>query len=77
MPKKQLKGTVVSNKMQKTAVVAVTRLKEHRIYKKKYKVTTRYQAHDEKNEYQVGDRVIIVETRPLSRHKNWQILKKI
>ncbi len=77
MPKKQLKGTVVSNKMQKTVVVAVTRLKEHRVYKKKYKVTTRYQAHDENNECQVGDKVIIVETRPLSRHKNWQVLKKI
>ena len=77
MPKKQLKGAVVSNKMQKTAIVAVTRLKEHSLYKKKYKVTTRYSAHDEKNECQIGDKVIIVETRPTSKNKCWAVLKKI
>ena len=77
MPKKQLKGVVVSNKMQKTAIVAVTRLKEHSLYKKKYKVTTRYSAHDEKNEYQVGDKVIIVETKPISKNKSWVVVKKI
>lgn len=77
MPNKQLKGVVVSNKMQKTVVVAVTRLKEHRLYKKKYKVTKRYQAHDEKGQYQVGDQVIIGEIRPISSNKRWNILKKI
>ena len=77
MPKKQLKGVVVSNKMQKTVIVAVTRLKEHSLYKKKYKVTTRYSAHDEKGEYQTGDKVIIQECRPVSKNKNWMVLKKI
>ena len=77
MSKKQLKGVVVSNKMQKTVVVAVTRLKEHHLYKKKYKVTKRYQAHDEKNQYQVNDQVIIGEIRPMSSNKRWNVLKKI
>ncbi|MDD2753618.1 MAG: 30S ribosomal protein S17 [Candidatus Portnoybacteria bacterium] len=77
MPKKQLRGVVVSNKMQKTAIVAVTRLKEHALYKKKYKVTTRYSAHDEKNECQIGDKVIIQECKPLSKNKSWMVLKKI
>ena len=77
MPKKQLKGVVVSNKMQKTAIVAVTRLKEHALYKKKYKVTTRYSVHDEKNECQIGDKVVIIETKPISKNKSWMILKKM
>ncbi len=76
MPKKQLKGVVISNKMQKTAIVAVTRLKEHSLYKKKYKVTTRYSAHDRKNECQIGDKVIIQECRPMSKNKRWVVLKK-
>jgi len=77
MSKKQLKGVVVSNKMQKTVIVAVTRLKEHRLYKKKYKVTKRYQAHDEKGQYKVNDQVIIGEIRPVSLNKRWNVLKKI
>ena len=77
MPKKQLKGVVVSNKMQKTVIVAVTRLKEHHLYKKKYKVTKRYQAHDEKDQYQVNDQVIIGEIRPVSSNKRWNVLRKI
>lgn len=76
MPNKQLKGVVVSNKMQKTVIVAVTRLKEHSLYKKKYKVTTRYSAHDEKNEYQIGDKVIISETSPISKNKKWVVAQK-
>ena len=76
MPKKQLKGVVVSNKMQKTAVVAVMRLKEHRLYKKKYKVTTKYSAHDEKNECQIGDKVVIQECRPISKNKCWVVVQK-
>ena len=70
---KQLKGAVISDKMQKTVVVAVTRLKRHPIYKKTYKVTNRYKAHDEKNEYKTGDQVIIRECRPLSRGKCWRV----
>jgi small subunit ribosomal protein S17 len=76
MPNKQLKGVVVSNKMQKTVIVAVTRLKEHSLYKKKYKVTPRYSAHDEKNEYQIGDKVIISETSPISKNKKWVVAQK-
>lgn len=76
MPKKQLKGVVVSDKMAKTVVVAVTRLKEHPKYKKRFKVTTRYQAHDEQGEYKVGDEVMLQECRPLSRHKRWRVIRK-
>lgn len=76
MTKKILKGTVVSDKMQKTVVVEVTRLKEHKKYKKQYKVTTRYKAHDEKGEYKTGDKVLLQESRPISKGKNWIVLKK-
>lgn len=74
--KRRLIGVVVSDKMHKTRVVAVTRFKKHRLYEKYYKSTRRYKAHDEKNEYKVGDRVIIEETRPLSKEKRWMIVKK-
>ena len=77
MIKKQMKGVVVSDKMTKTAVVAVTRLKEHKIYKRKFKVTKRYQAHDEKKEYKTGDKVIIEECRPMSKEKRWKVAGKI
>jgi len=77
MIKKRIKGVVVSDKMEKTAVVAVTRLKEHRIYKRKFKVTKRYKAHDEKKEYKTGDKVIIEECRPISKYKKWRIIGKI
>lgn len=75
--KKQLKGVVVSSKMAKTVVVAATNLKQHPIYKKRYKVTKRFKAHDEKNEYRVGDAVFIQECRPLSRDKRWRVVGKI
>jgi len=77
MSRKTLKGVVVSNKMQKTIVVAVTRLKQHPLYKKKYKVTNRYKAHDAKGQYQVGDKVIIGEIRPISSGKRWNVLEKM
>ncbi len=67
----------MSDKMFKTRVVAVERLKKHRRYGKYYRVTKRYKAHDEKNEYKVGDKVIIQETRPLSKEKRWKIVQKI
>jgi len=76
MTKKILKGVVVSDKMPKTAVVAVTRLKEHPKYKKKYKVTNRYKAHDEKGEYHVGANVMIEECRPMSKDKRWRVVEK-
>lgn len=77
MTKKQIKGVVVSDKMEKTAIVAVTLLKEHRIYKRKFKVTKRYKAHDEKKEYKTGDKVMIEECRPISKDKRWRIIGKI
>ena len=72
-----LKGTVVSDKMEKTVVVEVERLKIHPKYKKRYKVSKRYKAHDEKNEYKKGDKVIIQETRPISKEKRWKVIKKM
>ena len=74
---RKLKGQVVSDKMQKTVVVAVTRLKPHPKYKKYHKVTKRYKAHDEKREYKAGDEVIIQETRPMSKDKNWRVIGKV
>jgi small subunit ribosomal protein S17 len=70
---RKLIGVVVSDKMQKTRVVAVTRLKKHPRYLKYYKVTKKFKAHDEKNEYRVGDKVVIEETRPISKEKRWKI----
>lgn len=77
MPKKRLKGIVVSDKMEKTVVVKVERIKEHKKYKRRYKVHKRYKAHDERGEYKVGDEVIIEECRPLSKEKRWRVIKKI
>ena len=77
MPKKQITGAVVSNKMQKTVVVKVERIKEHPKYKKRYKVHKKYKAHDEKGEYKVGDKVVIEECRPMSKEKRWRVIKKI
>ncbi len=72
-----LRGTVVSDKMDKTVVVAVSTLKEHPIYRKKYKVTTKFKAHDENNECKEGDLVEITETRPISRDKRWNVARKM
>jgi len=72
-----LTGKVVSDKMAKTVVVAVLRVKRHPIYKKSYRVTKRYKAHDEKGEYKEGDQVIIQEVRPLSKDKRFVVVKKI
>jgi small subunit ribosomal protein S17 len=70
-------GVVVSDKMIKTRVVAVASLKKHPKYLKFYKVTTKFKAHDENNEYKTGDKVTIEESRPLSREKRWRIINKI
>lgn len=77
MPRRKLKGIIVSDKMDKTVVVSVETLKEHPKYKKRYKSTSRYKAHDEKNEYRIDDSVVIEETRPLSRGKRWRVVKKV
>jgi small subunit ribosomal protein S17 len=66
-------GLVVSDKMSKTRVVAVERSFRHARYERVIKRTTRFKAHDERNEAHVGDRVVIVETRPLSKDKRWRI----
>ncbi len=72
-----LHGTVVSDVMEKTVVVAVASVKEHPIYRKKYKVTQKFKAHDETNQYKNGDLVEIAESRPLSRTKRWQVTRRI
>jgi len=77
MPKKQLKGIVISDKMQKTVVIEVERIKKHPKYKRRYKVHKKYKAHDEKEEYKIGDKVIIQECRPMSRDKRWRVIGKI
>ena len=77
MIKRKLQGKVVSDKMQKTVVVKVERIKEHPKYKKRYKVHKKYKAHDEKGEYRVGDTVVIEESRPMSKEKRWQVIEKI
>lgn len=70
-------GYVVSDKMDKTVVVAVETLKRHPLYKKTYKRVVKYKAHDEDNKCRVGDKVRIIETRPLSRQKRWRIAEII
>jgi small subunit ribosomal protein S17 len=72
-----LHGTIVSDKMDKTVVVEVKSVKEHPIYRKKYKVTTKFKAHDEANTYKEGDLVEITESRPLSRTKRWTVTRKV
>jgi len=74
---RQLTGTVTSAKMQKTVVVTVNRLKTNKKYKKQYLVSKKYKAHDEKGEYKEGDRVIIRETKPMSKDKRWIVAEKI
>ena len=73
MARKERVGTVVSDKMDKTVVVAVENRFPHSIYRKTVSRTTRYKAHDEANTARVGDRVRITETRPLSRTKRWTV----
>ena len=76
MLKRKLTGIVISDKMQNTVVVKVERIKKHPKYKKRYKVSKKYKAHDEKEEYKIGDRIIIEECRPLSKDKRWKIVGK-
>jgi small subunit ribosomal protein S17 len=72
--RKVREGIVVSDKMDKTIVVAIETMVLHPIYKKRVKSTTKFKAHDENNEAHVGDRVSIMETRPLSRDKRWRLV---
>ncbi len=73
--RKTKSGKVVSDKMDKTIVVAIETTKRHPLYKKTVKVTKKYKAHDENNEAKIGDTVLIMETRPLSKDKNWRLVK--
>lgn len=66
-------GKVVSNKMEKTIVVAVETYKKHDLYHKRIKYTKKFKAHDENNEARIGDTVKIMETRPLSKDKRWRL----
>jgi small subunit ribosomal protein S17 len=70
--KRKLQGEVVSDKMDKTVVVKVTSIKVHPKYGKRYAVTKKYKAHDEENKLKTGDKVSIVECRPMSRDKRWR-----
>lgn len=72
--KSMTEGTVVSDKMDKTAVVAVNTLKSHRKYLKKYLVTKKYKAHDPENKCKTGDKVKIMEIRPMSKGKKWKVV---
>jgi small subunit ribosomal protein S17 len=72
-PRKTLIGSIVGNKMDKTVVVSVERLTKHSVYGKYIKRRVKYVAHDEKNECGAGDKVALIETRPLSKMKRWRV----
>ena len=73
---KRLKGTITSDKMDKTVVVEVTTLKKHPLYQRRFKSTKRYKAHNPENKHKAGEDVIIEEVRPISRDKRWRISNK-
>ena len=75
--KKQLTGIIVSDKMAKTIVVEVERIKQHPKYKRRYKFHKKYKVHCENKEYKVGDKVVIEECRPISKDKKWKVIKKV
>lgn len=75
--RKKMIGTVVSNKMQKTAVVLVERLTKHRTYGKFFRRHSKYMVHDPKGICQLGDKVKIIESRPVSKKKRWQVIEII
>lgn len=75
--RKERQGVVVSNKMQKTIVVRVSRRIRHPVYGKEMTQTRKYFAHDEKNEAKIGDTVLISESRPLSRLKHWRLVEVV
>lgn len=72
--KKRFNGIVVSDKMDKTIVVKVDRVKIHSKYKKRYTVSKKYKVHDEKNKFKEGDKATFVECRPLSKDKRWRVI---
>ena len=70
-------GLIVSDKADKTVTVLVSRQKEHRIYKKKYRISKKFKCHDDKNQYKTGEMVEITECRPVSRDKCFKVLRRI
>ncbi len=77
MASKEITGVIVSDKMNKSVVVAVERQVRHDLYGKTQKRTSKFLAHNEQNDAKVGDRVAIVETRPLSRRKRWIVTRVV
>lgn len=77
MNKRRFQGVVESDKMEKTIVVKVTRIKIHPLYKKRYRVHKKFKVHDEKNEAKISDQVIFEECRPLSKDKRWRLVEII
>jgi small subunit ribosomal protein S17 len=75
--RRQLIGTVISDKMDKTVLVQVERLVKHQIYKKYVRRRSKFAAHDGENTCQIGDKVLITESRPLSRTKRWRVSKVV
>jgi len=76
MAKNQLKGKVISNRMGKTIVVEVERVKKDQKYKRRYNYLKSFKAHDEKGECNIGDEVMIEECRPISKDKKWRVVKR-
>ena len=74
MPKRILSGVVISSNLNKTITVNVTRRIKHKLYKKIIRQTKKYHAHDENNQYKIGDTVSIIETKPISKLKKWKVL---
>lgn len=72
-----LTGIIVSDKMAKTVVVRVDRIIKHPKYVRRYRASKKFKAHDEQREFHLGDRVVIEETRPLSKDKRWRVIKKL
>lgn len=72
--KKRFNGVVVSDKMDKTIVVSVESSKVHPKYEKRYAINKKFKVHDEKNQFKIGDKVIFIETRPLSKDKRWRVI---
>ncbi|MBW1754228.1 MAG: 30S ribosomal protein S17 [Deltaproteobacteria bacterium] len=73
--RRQLVGTVVSDKMDKTVIILVERLVKHRLYQKYIRRRSKFAAHDEKNASRIGDKVLIIQSRPLSKTKKWRVSK--
>jgi small subunit ribosomal protein S17 len=77
MPKRTLQGVIESHKMQKTVIVKVSAVKVHPKYHKRYSVSKRFPAHAEDGIYNVGDKVVIEETKPISKTKHWRVISKV